>query len=305
VPYRTAIAATASMQEGDAMTIITDPRCTEYRAVGHPEKPARVQRTAELLRDQKALELQWAEPALAEDSSLRRGHSEAHLRRLVVAQDFDGDTPFFPGIGDHARRGVGGALKALELIRKGEPSFSLLRPPGHHATRDQAMGFCYLSSLAIAALEARATGIERIALFDFDVHHGNGTEDVVAGAAGIAFASVHQHPCYPGTGADHVGNNCFNFPVAPGTPRAQWRKTLEQALQRLLETRPQVLGVSAGFDAYAQDPLANGSLEREDFHWIGQRLRATGIPTFSVLEGGYSLDLPDLVLHYLLGLEGR
>ena len=293
------------MQETEPMTIITDPRCTEYRAVGHPEKPARVQRTAELLRDQKALDLRWTEPCLAEDASLRRAHSESHLKRLILAQDFDGDTPFFPGIGDHARRGVGGALKALELIRTGEPAFSLLRPPGHHATRDQAMGFCYLSSLAIAALEARATGIERIALFDFDVHHGNGTEDVVAGVGGVTFASVHQHPCYPGTGGGHVGNNCFNFPVAPGTPRVEWRKTLEQALQRLLETRPQIIGVSAGFDAYSRDPLANGSLEREGFHWIGPRLRATGIPTFSILEGGYSLDLPDLVLHYLIGLEGR
>ena len=287
------------------MIIITDQRCIEYRSVGHPEKPARVQRTVELLRDQKALDLQWSEPLPVEDSVLLRAHTPEHLRRLGHAEDFDGDTPFFSGIGDHARRGVGGALKAMELARQGQPAFSLLRPPGHHATRDRAMGFCYLSSLAAAALQARAEGVSRIGLFDFDVHHGNGTEDIVAGVDGIHFASVHQHPCYPGTGGSDVGGNCFNHPVAPGTPRATWRSTLERALERVLATRPQILGVSAGFDAYERDPLASGSLLREDFHWLGERLRATGIPVFSILEGGYSLDLPDLVLHYLLGLSGK
>jgi len=287
------------------MTLISDSRCTEYRAVGHPEKPARVQRTTELLRDQQALTLAWVEPSAVTEEMLLRAHSPGHLHRLATAQDFDGDTPFFPGIGDHARRGVGGAMRALELARQGKPAFSLLRPPGHHATRDHAMGFCYLSSLAIATLQARASGVERVALFDFDVHHGNGTEDIVAGVEGVTFASIHQHPCYPGTGTRDAGGNCFNYPIAPGTPRNEWKKILGQALERLLSTRPEIIGVSAGFDAFVGDPLANGTLEREDFHWLGQRLRATGIPVFSLLEGGYSLDLPDLVLQYLLGLSGK
>jgi acetoin utilization deacetylase AcuC-like enzyme len=287
------------------MTVVHDPRCTEYRAVGHPEKPARVQRTAELLRDQKALPVDWTDPAPVIDATLLRAHAPGHLERLGMAQDFDGDTPFFPGIGDHARRGVGAALRALELARQGKSAFSLMRPPGHHATRNHAMGFCYLSSIAIAVLEARATGLDRIGVFDFDVHHGNGTEDILAGTQGVWFASVHQHPCYPGTGTSDVSHNCFNYPVDPGTPRLEWRKRLEQALERVLREKPQLLAVSAGFDAYAKDPLAHGTLEREDFHWLGQRLRAVGLPLFSVLEGGYSADLPDLVLHYLLGLEGH
>lgn len=287
------------------MTIITDARCTEYRSVGHPEKPARVERTTDLLKEQKALTLEWADPAAITDEVLLRAHAPGHLERLAMAQDFDGDTPSFPGIGDHARRGVGGAVRALELARQGRPAFSLLRPPGHHATRHHAMGFCYLSSMAIAALQARALGVERVAVFDFDVHHGNGTEDILKGVEGVAFASIHQHPCYPGTGTADVGNNCFNFPVAPATPRAEWRKALEQALERLLKFRPELIGVSAGFDAYVRDPLANGTLEREDFQWLGQRLRATGLPVFSILEGGYSPDLPDLVLQYLLGLSGK
>ena len=287
------------------MTIITDPRCTEYHRSGHPEKPARITRTVELLKSQRALDLRWVEPPTATPDQLLRAHAPEHLVRLALPLDFDGDTPFHAGIGDHARRGAGGALKALELARAGEPSFSLLRPPGHHATRQTPMGFCYLSSLAIAAHEAVASGVQRIGLFDFDVHHGNGTEDCVVGARGIEFASVHQYPCYPGTGDSDVGGNCFNFPVAPQTPRMEWRRILERALERVAASKPDVIGVSAGFDAFEGDPLASGTLEREDFHWLGSKIRALGIPVFSILEGGYSLDLPDLVLGYLLGLEGK
>jgi acetoin utilization deacetylase AcuC-like enzyme len=287
------------------MHIITDERCLEYRAPGHPERPTRVSRTIDLLKTQQVLSLEWVKPDLATDPVLLRAHPQGYLDRLLVAEDFDGDTAFHPGIGDHARRGVGGALKALELARAGKSAFSLLRPPGHHATRESVMGFCYLGSLAIAALHARANGVERVGLFDFDVHHGNGTEDIVSGKSGIVFASVHQHPCYPGSGTADVGGNCFNFPVAPKTPREQWRAILRRALDRLLESKPDVIGVSAGFDAYVRDPLANGTLEREDFHWIGTQLRETKRPVFSILEGGYSLDLPDLVYHYLLGLEGK
>lgn len=286
------------------MTIVTDPRCAEYRAMGHPERPQRVERTAQLLREQRALPLSWAGPAAVEDADLLRAHSEGHLARLAQPQDFDADTPAHPGIAAHARRAAGAALAAMELARQGRPAFSLMRPPGHHATRHHAMGFCYLGSLAIAALAARARGVPRVGLLDFDVHHGNGTEDIVVGAPGIVFASVHQHPCYPGTGAADVGNNCFNFPVAPGTPRPEWRKRLDAALGKVLGFRPELIGVSAGFDAYSGDPLAHGTLEREDFEWLGGRLRAAGVPVFSVLEGGYSNDLPDLVLHYLLGLQG-
>lgn len=285
------------------MTIITDPRCTEYRATGHPEKPARISRTAELLRSQKSLALSWAEPAPVTDAQLLRAHPQTYLDRLAVSEDFDADTAYFPGIGDHARRGVGGALMALDLARTGEAAFSLLRPPGHHATRLRPMGFCYLGSMAIAALDAKARGL-RVAVFDFDVHHGNGTEDILAGVAGVAFASVHQSPCYPGTGTADVGANCFNYPIAPGTSREGWRAAFSRALERLVATKPDVLGVSAGFDAYVKDPLANGTLEREDFHWLGEQVRKIGVPAFSILEGGYSLDLPDLVLNYLLGLAG-
>src|SRR5208283_2640157 len=160
-------------------------------------------------------------------------------------------------------------------------------------------GFCYLNNIAIAALEAAATGAKRVAVFDFDVHHGNGTEAILLNRSGVAFFSIHLYPFYPGTGAANVGNNCFNYPVTPGTPRAAYRTVLERALDDLKNYRPDLVAVSAGFDAYARDPLGEGTLEVDDFHWLGRSLRALGTPMFSLLEGGYSQDLPELVLAYL------
>lgn len=288
------------------MTIITDERCTAYASPGHPERPARVARTAERLRAQTELPLAWAAPAEVPDAALERVHAPELLAALRDGTGgFDGDTPRYPDIFAHARRGVGGALRAVELARRGEPAFSLLRPPGHHATRRRAMGFCYLASAAIAALEARAAGVARVAILDFDVHHGNGTEDIVAGRPGVWFASIHQHPCYPGTGTRDVGNNGFNFPVAPLTPRAEHLRVIRAALDRLLAQRPELLIVSAGFDAYSHDPIAQELLETEDFHTIGGMIRAAGVPAASLLEGGYSDDLPELVLAYLRGLAGK
>src|SRR5262245_1716984 len=137
------------------MKIITDERCTGYSSPGHPERPARVSRTLEKLRNQTDLALVWAKPAPVEEEILLRAHSKEHLARIkAAAHDFDGDTPAHPNIFDHASRSVGGALEALKTARAGEVAFSLLRPPGHHAMRDRAMGFCYLSTIAIATLEA-------------------------------------------------------------------------------------------------------------------------------------------------------
>ena len=167
------------------------------------------------------------------------------------------------------------------------------------------MGFCYLNNIAIAALEALATGIRRVAVYDFDVHHGNGTENILMNREGVLFFSIHQHPCYPGTGTADVGNNCRNFPVLPFTPRGEHRQVLRKALDELKRFKPDLVAVSAGFDAYARDPLAQETLEAEDFHWLGKSFRELGIPVFSTLEGGYSKDLPDLILAYLKGLEGK
>jgi acetoin utilization deacetylase AcuC-like enzyme len=240
-----------------------------------------------------------------DDAAILRAHTPEHLARLLESRDFDLDTPYFPKIETYARASVAAALDTLKAARAGETVFSLMRPPGHHATRTRAMGFCYLNNIAIAALAALADGVKRVAVFDFDVHHGNGTEAILLNQPGALFLSIHQYPCYPGTGTRNLGNNCFNYPVPPQTPRGEYRNILTSALAEMAKFKPEVVGVSAGFDCYAHDPLAQETLETEDFYWLGQRFRQLGVPVFSLLEGGYSNDLPDLILAYLKGLDGK
>jgi acetoin utilization deacetylase AcuC-like enzyme len=287
------------------MKIITDEGCTGYSHTGHPERPERVAATLKQLHAQTGLPITWATPGRIEESALLRAHAQEHLARLEERRDFDADTPFFDRIANYARASAGAALEALKAARAGETVFSLMRPPGHHATRTRAMGFCYLNNIAIAALEGLATGIKRIAIYDFDVHHGNGTEAILLNRPGATFFSIHQYPCYPGTGTCNQGNNCFNYPVAPETPRSEYRHVLCSALEHLQTFKPELVGVSAGFDCYAHDPLAQETLEVEDFYWLGQNFSQLGVPVFSLLEGGYSKDLPELILAYLNGLEGK
>ena len=287
------------------MKIITDSRCTEYSHPGHPERPQRVSRTAERLREQKELSIEWVEPLPVSEEVIRRAHTAEHIAHVKRAtHDFDGDTPAYPKIYEHAVRSIGGALHGLKAARGGQISFSLLRPPGHHATRSEAMGFCYLNSIAVAALEAVATGAHRVAVFDFDVHHGNGTEAILLDNPKCAYFSVHQHPAYPGTGTASLKNS-FNHPVTPGASRQVYRRALSDALDQVGKFKPDLIAVSAGFDAYVRDPLSDEPLETEDFHWLGQSVRHFGVPAFSILEGGYSSDLPELVLAYLKGLNGK
>jgi acetoin utilization deacetylase AcuC-like enzyme len=287
------------------MKIITDERCPRYSRFGHPERPARILNTMARLRSQTKIPIDWGSPGPADERAILRAHTPEHLARLTESDDFDADTPWYPDIPDYARASVGAALEAMRNARGGEMVFSLMRPPGHHAMRDRAMGFCYLNNIAIAVLEALATGCRRVAVYDFDVHHGNGTEDILLNREGAAFFSIHQSPCYPGTGTADRGENCFNFPVLPFTDREQYRDTLASALEDLKQFKPELVAVSAGFDAYARDPLAQETLEAEDYYWLGQSVRGLKLPVFSVLEGGYSQDLPELILAYLAGLDGR
>ena len=284
------------------MHVITDERCLGYSQPGHPERPQRVAGTLALLREQREIEIIWEEPLAVTDEAIARAHEQAHLQHIANPDGpLDGDTPDYPEIDAHARRSIGGGLRALELAREGKPNFSLLRPPGHHATREQAMGFCYFNSIAITALAARAAGVEKVAVFDFDVHHGNGTEDILRTVEGTAFFSIHQHPAYPGTGQKSF-DNCHNYTVPPDTPNDGWRKTASTALADLKKFNPDLLCVSAGFDAYKRDPLCQQQLEVEDFTWIARQLRQLNKPQANLLEGGYSSDLPKLILAYLKGL---
>ncbi|PYK36304.1 MAG: histone deacetylase [Verrucomicrobia bacterium] len=285
------------------MIIFHDQRCLEYAAPEHPERSERIARTAPLLKDRHP-DWEWHEPRAATDGELLRAHSRQHIEHVASArEDFDLDTPLYPKIDTYGRHSAGAAIEAARATLRGERAFSLMRPPGHHATRDRAMGFCYFSNIAITALDALANRAERVAIWDFDAHHGNGTEAIVAQNPQIAFASIHQFPAYPGTGAKSFAN-IANYPVAPYTPRAQHVDVAERALQKLLKFNPGLLLVSAGFDAYSGDPLVQMTLEKEDFAKFGEWLRRIDIPTAAILEGGYSGELPELIDAFLSAWNG-
>lgn len=237
-------------------------------------------------------------------TELERAHSPEYLDAVAAARDdFDSDCPAYPEIFSHAARAAGSALAAARAAAAGERAFSLMRPPGHHALRDRAMGFCYFAHVAIAAFEALAAGVERIAIWDFDAHHGNGTEALVAGHPQIRFASIHQYPGWPGTGTRSY-QNIFNYPVRPMSDRVTHVKEVEKALSTLLDFRPDLILVSAGFDAYRADPITEMTLEKEDFATFGKWLNNTRVATAAVLEGGYSDELPSLIDVFLSAWDG-
>jgi acetoin utilization deacetylase AcuC-like enzyme len=282
------------------MIILHDPRCAEYGSSMRPEQPARIIRSAAHLRTAHP-DWEWRLPQDPDESVLLAGHTPALLERIQRPPDIDDDTPFIPGISDHARRSVGAALDAARLAQAGQKAFALMRPPGHHCTRNQAMGFCYLNQIALAALQLAAGGA-RVAVWDFDAHHGNGTEDILAGRPGLFFASVHQFPGYPGTGTRST-SSCRNFPVKPHTPREYHLAELATAWEAVLLFKPDIVLVSAGFDAYARDPITAMTLEADDFAELGHWLRQSGLPTAAVLEGGYSDELPQLIDVFLSAWE--
>jgi acetoin utilization deacetylase AcuC-like enzyme len=290
------------------MTILYDPACCEYEKEGHPEAAFRVRETFAYFQKQHGDQWHWLKPSLdvITEADLELAHDKSYLEDLKqIRKDFDEETPFYPDVFHHAMRAGSAAVEMMRMAKQGESVFSLMRPPGHHATRDQAMGFCYLNSVAIAALKAlQENAKERVAIWDFDAHHGNGTEAIVLGNSQIRYVSVHQSLCYPGTGLVSQ-ENCFNYPIEPYISAQEHVETLRQSWNKILDFSPTLVLVSAGFDAYLHDPLTQLSLEKENFAELGSWLHKASFPIGALLEGGYSRDLPYLIDAFLVGWNGE
>ncbi|HNT40295.1 MAG TPA: histone deacetylase family protein [Rubrivivax sp.] len=276
---------------------------------GHPECPQRLDAISDhLLATGLDIMLQHEDAPLATLEQLQRAHSAGYVLQLrdLLEQVRDGgepraldpDTVAAPGTWQAALRAAGAAVAATDEVIAGRASnaFCAVRPPGHHATRDETMGFCFFNNVAVAARHALDVhGLQRVAIIDFDVHHGNGTEDIVAGDERILMCSFFQHPLYPHSGAVPKGTNMINVPVAPYTRGPELRQTIEAMWwPRLDEFRPQMVFVSAGFDAHREDDLGQLGLVEADYEWITRRLvdvaaRHAGGRLVSCLEGGYAL----------------
>jgi acetoin utilization deacetylase AcuC-like enzyme len=238
----------------------------------------------------------WREAPAAAESALLRAHSAGYLEflRRTAARGggrLDPDTVMSGRSWEAAVHAAGAAVEAARIALEGNPAFAAIRPPGHHATRDRAMGFCLINNVVVAALTAlEEWGASRVLIVDWDVHHGNGTQELVESDPRIRYVSLHQWPLYPGTGREEergVGN-IFNVPRPPGLPRERYLADLAEAVDRATDGwKPDIMLISAGFDALAGDPLAGFTLEPEDYaEWI-RRWRKLKVPIASVLEGGY------------------
>lgn len=202
---------------------------------------------------------------------------------------------------EYALLSCGAAIKAQELVLNKEFAFSLMRPPGHHAARDSAGGFCYFNNIAVAVSKALDT-VKKVAIIDIDCHHGNGTQDIFLGEERVLYISLHQSPLYPGTGLKSI-KNCLNFPLPSGTDEEEYLNIFKEAIEEAKNFSPQLIAVSAGFDTYKNDPLTNFNLEKETYTKISNLISSLKKPAFSVLEGGYSSELAECVEQYLIGWE--
>ncbi|WP_411889647.1 histone deacetylase family protein [Yoonia sp. SDW83-1] len=287
---------TALISHDDCLDHVTPP--------GHPEQVARLDAVLGAL---EGYDLVRVKAPLAAEDDLLRAHPKAHVDAIRAAapsegwRSLDADTHMSVGTLQAAYRAAGGVVRAVDMVMGGEVAnaFAAVRPPGHHAERETAMGFCFFGNVAIGAKHALDHhGLDRVAIVDFDVHHGNGTQDLVEDDARILFCSTHQSPLYPGTGAAHetgVGN-VLNVPLPGGTGSKAFRDVMERVvLPRVDKFAPQLLLISAGFDAHEADPLAGMNLTTEDFGWVTERLcdlaaRHCDGRVVSSLEGGYDLE---------------
>jgi len=290
------------------VAVFTHPACLLHEpGPAHPESPSRLRAVLDALDDEQCAATRRFEAPLASEELLARVHRLHMIQSVHDAAPkqgtayLDPDTAMSAGSLEAALRAAGAACAAVDMVMQGDfqRAFCAVRPPGHHATSDQVMGFCLFNNVAIAAAHALAAhGLERVAIVDFDVHHGNGTADIFRADARVLYASTHQMPLYPGSGAasDHGEGNLVHAPLPPGAGSAPFRAAFNDHILPALERfAPQLMIISAGFDAHRLDPLANLNLEAEDFAWVTRQLVAVAnrhgnTRVVSSLEGGYSLN---------------
>lgn len=306
------------------IAVFTHPDCLDHDAPGgYPEKPERLAGILAFLRREADFDVVTATPAADAEEVVRAVHDAQYLGRFAraVARG-DGlldsaDNPLSPGTHRAAWGAVAASLAAADHVAAGADrvAFAAVRPPGHHAEHAEAMGFCFLNNAAVAAERLRRQGFDRVAIFDFDVHHGNGTQHLFESRADVFYASTHQSPFYPGTGAaGEVGTGLghgttLNVPLPAGTGDAELLAAVnERILPALAAFAPEVLVLSAGFDAWAGDPLGGFRVSLEGFAELGRRLGSFAREhcqgrVLALLEGGYDIPrLPELVTAHLRGL---
>lgn len=287
--------------------LYTHPLCLEHDAgYGHPECAARLTAILNVLKTDPFAALEWREAPEASLEQLARIHSKKQVERIFARVPrhgyyaIDGDTIVSPQSGQAALRAAGAACAAVDAVMNGEASnaFCAIRPPGHHAEPHQAMGFCLFNNVAIGAAQARFIhGLEQVAIIDFDVHHGNGTQAVFETQRGYLYLSTHQAYIYPGTGhrEERGIGNIVNIPLPANSGwvelRQAWTQEIEPALRAF---EPQLILVSAGFDAHYLDPLAGLNFSEEDYGWLTEQILAVAMDycqgrVVSMLEGGYNL----------------
>src|SRR3954469_21001097 len=285
---------------------ITHPECLKHdMGAHHPEQPARLSAIEDqLIASGVAPHVARYEAPLATDEQLARVHPVEYVRAIRDLAPkhgtvhLDPDTAMNPWSLQAALRAAGAAVLAVDLTLSGQAktAFCAVRPPGHHACRARSMGFCIFNNVAVAARHAlQAHGLERVAIIDFDVHHGNGTEDIFEGDSQVLMASTFQHPFYPYSGTEDPAANMVNVPLPAGAGSAQFREAVRSAwLPALEEFRPQLVCFSAGFDAHREDQLAMLELNDDDYRWVTEQVkdvaeRHAGGRIVSMLEGGYAL----------------
>ncbi|HET9903329.1 MAG TPA: histone deacetylase family protein [Xanthobacteraceae bacterium] len=288
--------------------LLSHPACLEHLTpAGHPERPDRLRAVAAAFEDARFSALVREEAPRADPAAIARCHADTYIEAIEQATPekgfvaLDADTTLSPGSFEAALRAAGGAVRAVDAVMTGSASnaFVAVRPPGHHAETATPMGFCLFNNAAIAARHAqRRHGAERVAIMDFDVHHGNGSQEIFWSDGSVMYCSTHQMPLYPGTGAASdrgEKDTIVNVPLSAGDGGEEFREAVETViLPRLRAFRPDLIVVSAGFDAHMRDPLASLNLVEADYGWVTQKLMEIADTCargrlVSVLEGGYDL----------------